>query len=60
MARGAGGGKGAGRRHRGRLGRAGRFIVWEDSAAITPPEGVTLLDTRKFGDTRISFLSADG
>ena len=36
----------------------GAFIVWEDSAAITPPEGVTLLDARKFGDTKISFLEA--
>lgn len=36
------------------------FIVWEDSAPITPPEGVTLLDARKFGDTKISLLSADG
>lgn len=37
----------------------GAFIVWEDSAEITPPEGVTLLDSRKFGDTRISFLERD-
>ncbi|PTQ74841.1 16S rRNA (guanine(966)-N(2))-methyltransferase RsmD [Celeribacter persicus] len=32
------------------------LIVWEDSAAITPPEGLVLLDTRKYGDTKINFL----
>ncbi len=32
------------------------LIVWEDSAEITPPEGVTLLDRRTFGGTRMSFL----
>ena len=36
------------------------FIVWEDSAPITPPDGVTLLDSRKFGETTISLLSARG
>ncbi|MCV2881657.1 16S rRNA (guanine(966)-N(2))-methyltransferase RsmD [Actibacterium sp. XHP0104] len=34
------------------------LIVWEDSAEIIPPEGVTLLDQRKYGDTRISILRA--
>ena len=37
----------------------GALIVWEDSAEITPPPGVTLLDSRKFGDTKISFLEKD-
>ncbi|PID35213.1 MAG: 16S rRNA (guanine(966)-N(2))-methyltransferase RsmD [Rhodobacterales bacterium] len=32
------------------------LIIWEDSAEITPPEGVTLLDRRTFGGTRMSFL----
>ncbi|MBV7380392.1 16S rRNA (guanine(966)-N(2))-methyltransferase RsmD [Maritimibacter dapengensis] len=32
----------------------GALIVWEDSAAITPPIGVTLLDQRRYGDTVIS------
>lgn len=34
------------------------LIVWEDSAPITPPEGVSLLDSRRYGDTVISLLRA--
>ena len=34
------------------------LIVWEESAAITPPQGVTLLDSRRYGDTVISLLRA--
>ena len=37
----------------------GALIVWEDSAEITPPDGLTLLDQRKYGDTKISILEAD-
>lgn len=33
----------------------GAFIVWEDSADVTPPEGIALLDARRYGDTTISF-----
>lgn len=32
------------------------LVVWEDSAEITPPDALTLLDTRKYGDTKINFL----
>lgn len=32
------------------------LVVWEDSAPITPPEALTLLDTRRYGDTKINFL----
>lgn len=32
------------------------LVVWEDSSPITPPEALTLLDTRKYGDTKINFL----
>ncbi|WP_417246357.1 16S rRNA (guanine(966)-N(2))-methyltransferase RsmD [Celeribacter sp.] len=32
------------------------LVVWEDSAPITPPDALTLLDTRKYGDTKINFL----
>ena len=32
------------------------LIVWEDSAPITPPAALTLLDSRKYGDTKINFL----
>ncbi|MDG1130407.1 16S rRNA (guanine(966)-N(2))-methyltransferase RsmD [Seohaeicola saemankumensis] len=35
------------------------LIVWEESAAILPPEGVTLLESRRYGDTVISLLRAD-
>lgn len=34
------------------------LIVWEDSAPITLPEGVELLDTRRYGDTVISICEA--
>lgn len=36
----------------------GALIVWEDSADITPPDTLDLLDQRKYGDTRISILRA--
>lgn len=32
------------------------LIIWEESAAITPPTGITLLDARRHGDTTISIL----
>lgn len=34
------------------------LILWEESAEIVVPQGFTLLETRKFGGTQISFLSA--
>ncbi|MCI2399484.1 16S rRNA (guanine(966)-N(2))-methyltransferase RsmD [Aliiroseovarius subalbicans] len=34
----------------------GALIVWEDSAQIIPPDGVTMLDDRRYGDTVISIL----
>lgn len=37
----------------------GALIVWEESAPIIPPEGVTPLDTRRYGDTTITLLTAD-
>ncbi len=30
--------------------------MWEESAPITPPEGFTLRDSRRYGDTTITFL----
>ncbi len=36
----------------------GALIVWEESAAIAPPDGITPLDTRRYGDTSISLLRA--
>lgn len=32
------------------------LIVWEDSAPITVPDRLDLLDSRKYGDTKINFL----
>ena len=32
------------------------LIVWEDSAPITPPDALTLLEARQYGDTTISIL----
>ena len=32
------------------------LVIWEDSAPITVPEGLDLLDSRKYGDTVINFL----
>jgi 16S rRNA (guanine966-N2)-methyltransferase len=37
----------------------GALIVWEESAAVTPLPGLTLRDSRRYGDTMISILSAD-
>lgn len=31
----------------------GALIVWEESAAVTPPEGIAPLDERRYGDTMI-------
>lgn len=38
--------------------REGALIVWEDSAAISPPDGVEVLDSRRYGDTVIHLLRA--
>lgn len=32
------------------------LIVWEENTAITPPDGLTLLESRQYGDTTISIL----
>jgi len=32
------------------------LVVWEDSSPITVPDALILLDTRKYGDTKINFL----
>ncbi|MBK5925242.1 hypothetical protein CCR90_16010 [Rhodovulum sulfidophilum] len=36
----------------------GALIVWEEGAAVTPPEGLALLDSRRYGETAISILEA--
>ena len=35
---------------------SGALVVWEESATITPPAGLTLLDARRYGSTMISVL----
>lgn len=36
----------------------GAIVVWEESAAVTPPEGLIPLDERRYGDTVIHILEA--
>jgi len=36
----------------------GAVVVWEESAAITAPQGFTKLDARRYGDTSITILRA--
>jgi len=36
----------------------GALVVWEESAPVIPPEGLTLLDERRYGDTTIRILEA--
>ena len=36
----------------------GAAVVWEESRPIAPPDGFALVDQRKYGDSRISLLSA--
>lgn len=32
------------------------LVVWEESAPITPPDGLRLIEERRYGDTMIRFL----
>ena len=34
----------------------GALIVWEESAGVTPPDGLRVIDERRYGDTVIRFL----
>ena len=36
----------------------GALVVWEESAEISPPEGLVTLDARLYGDTKIHILEA--
>ena len=36
----------------------GALVVWEEGAAPVPPEGFTLLDRRRYGDTTVTLLKA--
>jgi 16S rRNA (guanine966-N2)-methyltransferase len=37
----------------------GALVIWEESAPITPPAGLHLLETRRYGDTILTFLRAE-
>ncbi|MFO7759938.1 MAG: 16S rRNA (guanine(966)-N(2))-methyltransferase RsmD [Roseovarius sp.] len=34
----------------------GALIVWEESAEIAPPDGMQMIEERRYGETRIRFL----
>ncbi len=36
----------------------GATVIWEENGTVTPPEGVTQLDSRRYGDTTITILRA--
>jgi 16S rRNA (guanine966-N2)-methyltransferase len=36
----------------------GALVVWEDNAPQPAPEGFRMLDTRRYGDTHVTFLEA--
>lgn len=36
----------------------GALVVWEESAAVTPPPGLSMRDERRYGDTVIRILEA--
>ncbi len=36
----------------------GALVVWEESADVSPPDGLVPLDERRYGDTRIHLLEA--
>lgn len=38
----------------------GALVVWEEGGDVMPPAGLTPLETRRFGDTRITVLKAAG
>jgi len=33
------------------------LVIWEEGARIIPPDGLTILDTLRYGDTTITFLT---
>ena len=37
---------------------AGALVVWEESRAMTAPEGFTARESRRYGGTHVTFLSA--
>ncbi|QIE46657.1 16S rRNA (guanine(966)-N(2))-methyltransferase RsmD [Pseudohalocynthiibacter aestuariivivens] len=38
----------------------GALVVWEESAVVAPPAGLTVLDARRYGDTQITLLEHTG
>jgi len=39
---------------------SGALVVWEENAPMAPPEGFALLERRRYGDTHVTLLEADG
>lgn len=38
----------------------GAVVVWEENAPMEPPEGFSLLDRRRYGETHVTVLELDG
>ncbi|GAA6201816.1 16S rRNA (guanine(966)-N(2))-methyltransferase RsmD [Aquicoccus sp. SU-CL01552] len=38
----------------------GALVVWEENAPMEPPEGFSLLDRRRYGETHVTLLELDG
>ncbi len=38
----------------------GAMVVWEENVAPAVPEGLAMLDQRRYGDTVVTLLRADG
>jgi len=38
----------------------GAVVVWEENAPMEPPEGFSLLDRRRYGETHVTLLELDG
>jgi len=36
----------------------GALVVWEESAEVSPPDGLVPLEAKRYGDTRIHLLEA--
>ena len=35
------------------------LVIWEEGSNVSPPDGFSVLDQRKFGDTQATFLLYD-
>lgn len=37
---------------------SGALVVWEEAGAVIPPEGIRILDARRYGDSTVTFATA--